>query len=389
MYQRSFPLSEGVRAGAALAIVVVHVWLVTGHYSESIGARMLIRLDVCVSIFFMLSAFLLYRPMIAHRAGGPRGPSVPDFARRRFFRIYPAYWFTLTCLAIFPGIAGVFSSQWWAFYSLYSNYDTSLAGADCLGTLQLCGLPQTWTLATEITFYAMLPVFAFVTARMFERRRDGWPGRELLLIAAMIAVSLLLYVIPDSPRHEPWFRFSFVGHFDWLGLGLALAVVSVALERRPSLPSPLALLAARPGLSYGAALAIYAFTVVVLPPVPFPLERQVGPYLAMHVCHAAIAVLIMIPVVFGSPNVGLSRRFLGHPVMVWLGLVSYGMYLWHFSIAYELGVGGAGGAFGPVLVLTLALSIPLGAINWYAIEKPTMRLKYGRGRLPRRRAPAG
>ena len=56
-----------------------------------------------VAIFFMLSAFLLYRPMIAYRTGGPARPKFRHFARRRFLRIYPAYWVALTVLAIYPG----------------------------------------------------------------------------------------------------------------------------------------------------------------------------------------------------------------------------------------------------------------------------------------------
>ena len=161
---------------AALAIVIVHVLLVTTAYSDDLASRMVIRLDVCVSIFFMLSAFLLYRPMIAHRAGGRPGPGVGDYARRRFFRIFPVYWFALSCLAIFPGLAGVFSEQWWAFYTLWFNYDPQAVAADCAGTNQLCGLPQTWTLATELTFYALLPLYAFAAAGLVRSVGRRWLG---------------------------------------------------------------------------------------------------------------------------------------------------------------------------------------------------------------------
>lgn len=368
---------------AALAIVVVHVWLVTQTYSEDLASRMVIRLDVCVSIFFMLSAFLLYRPMIAHRSGGPRGPGVADYARRRFFRIFPVYWFALTCLAIIPGLAGVFSEQWWAFYSLWFNYDPQLVAADCAGTDELCGLPQTWTLATELTFYALLPFYALAAAWLVRAAGRRWAAIEGLLIGGLIAASLLVNLLPGDLRDEPWVRFTFIGHFDWLGLGLLLAVVSVAWERRPSLPSPVALLSERPGLSYGLALGLYFVMVVSLPPTPFPLTPNTGEYMAMHLGHAAMATLIMIPVVFGNPNLGAPRRFLGHPALVWLGLVSYGMYLWHFSIAYAAGVGGANEPFWPALLITLGLAIPLGALSWYLVERPMMRFKYRR-RRPRR-----
>ena len=118
---RLFPLADGVRGIAAISIVVVHVWLFTGGFGgfgDNLGNRAVVRLDGMVSIFFVLSAFLLYRPMIAHRNGGPAAPRTGDYARRRFLRIYPAYWLALTVLAIFPGLFGVFSSHWPAFYSL-------------------------------------------------------------------------------------------------------------------------------------------------------------------------------------------------------------------------------------------------------------------------------
>jgi peptidoglycan/LPS O-acetylase OafA/YrhL len=385
-YQRSFPLSEGVRGITAMAIVVVHVWLVTETYGTDLISRMVIRLDACVAIFFALSAFLLYRPMIAHRAGGARGPTTSEYARRRFFRIYPTYWFTLTAIAIFPGLVGVFGPGWWAYYSLAANWIPEYSSAFCYGGLELCGLPQTWTLTTEMSFYIMLPGFAWMTARLWDRggRRVR---RELALIAALAAASLSLHVLPGFPSDSLWFLFSFLAHFDWLGLGLALALVSVALERRPEQPAAVRLVAGRPGLCYLGALAIYSVMVVSLPPVPFPLEPDDLNYLAMHVGHLLMATLILLPVVFGDPNRGASRRFLGHPAAVWLGLVSYGIYLWHFSVAYELGSGGARGGFGEVFALTLAISIPLAAFSWYAIEKPLMRLKYGRRKSPEARAP--
>ena len=383
MTHRSFPLSEGVRGLAALAIVVVHVWLVTGAYSEELIPRMVIRLDVCVSLFFMLSAFLLYRPMIAHRAGGPPGPGVASYARRRFFRIFPAYWFTLTILAIVPGLAGVLSGDWWAFYTLWFNYDPGAVASQCAGTTQLCGLPQVWTLATEITFYALLPFYAIAAAWIARRSGERWMRYELLLIGGLIAASMLLYLLGNDIRDENWLRFSFLGHFDWLGLGLVLAVLSVGLQNRDRLPRPIELLSERPGLSIGIAFAVYLTMVATLPPIPFPLTPELGDYLLMHLGHAVIATFVMVPVVFGNPNLGASRRFLGHPWLVWLGLVSYGMYLWHFSVAYALGSDGAGASFWPTLIVTLGIAIPLGALNWYLIERPTMRLKYGR-RRPRR-----
>ncbi|MEA2495606.1 MAG: hypothetical protein QOJ29_3517, partial [Thermoleophilaceae bacterium] len=80
------------------------------------------RLDVGVTVFFVISGFLLYRPFVAARIEGRRAPRVRDYARRRVLRIFPAYWLALTVLAIWPGLVGVWSGYWWAYYALIQNY---------------------------------------------------------------------------------------------------------------------------------------------------------------------------------------------------------------------------------------------------------------------------
>jgi peptidoglycan/LPS O-acetylase OafA/YrhL len=61
--------------------------------------------------FFVVSGFLLCRPFIAASAGGAASPALGDYAKRRFPRIYPAYWLVLTVLTILPGTVGVQGSN--------------------------------------------------------------------------------------------------------------------------------------------------------------------------------------------------------------------------------------------------------------------------------------
>ena len=181
---------------------------------------------------------------------------------------------------------------------------------------------------------------------------------------------------PASLRGDPWFRFTFLGHFFWLALGLALAVLSVAYERRSELPQPLRLLAQRPALCWLLAFGVYLTTVFTLQPVPFIVADDTTPqFLATHLAHGTLATLIVIPVVFGDPNANLPRRALANPLIAWLGLISYGFYLWHVTIAYYLGFGGAEESFGVVLALTVAITIPIAAASYYLLERPLMRLQ--------------
>jgi peptidoglycan/LPS O-acetylase OafA/YrhL len=387
-----FPLADGVRGVASVAVVVVHAWFFSGGfggYGNSLENRAVVRLDVVIAFFFILSAFLLYRPMIAHRAGGPPGLTLSRYARSRFLRVYPPYWVALTVLAIVPGLVGVFSSDWWHFYSLFGNWDQYLYGnPDCAGQHFRCGLPQTWTLTTELSFYIVLPAYAALTARLARGRSvRGWVRVELALIAGLAAVSLFLNVPPADLRDQAWFRFSFLGHFYWLGLGLALAVVSVGLRGR--MWRWLDRLAAAPALAWGLGLAVYAVMVMVFPAVPFIVAGDTtAEFLGLHLAQGLLATLFLIPVLLGDPNSALPRRLLANPVVAWLGLVSYGIYLWHVTIAYDLGTGGADAGFWTVLLGSALIAVPLAALTHYAIERPLLRRRNRPLReLLRRRSP--
>jgi peptidoglycan/LPS O-acetylase OafA/YrhL len=363
--------------------MVCHVWLFTGGFGGFTGSlpnRLVVRLDGAIAIFFFLSGFLLYRPMIAHRGGGATSPTVGAYAWRRFLRVYPVYWVVLTALAIVPGLVGVFSDKWYTFYSLgfYLNY--AEASKACIGDSGFhCGLPQSWTLTVEMTFYIMLPFYALLTERIARGRNlRSWIRAELLLIAAFSAASVLVGALLPAVRDASWFRFSFLAHFLWLGLGLAAAVISVAYHnRRQELPGLLRLAADHPGACWALALAIWIVEVLTIVPTPFTVAPfGPGGYIFLHLVQAAVAVLILIPVFFGNPNFGVPARFLGNRLMLWLGVLSYGLYLWSVTITLDLGIGGAEAGFGTVLVLTFLLALPLAALTYYLIERPLMVLKY-------------
>lgn len=375
-----FPLSDGVRGIAAIGVVVVHSWLFAGGSGESVSLvdRMVVRIDTMVPVFFLLSAFLLYRPMIAYRGGGPDAPRARDFARRRFLRIYPAYWVALTVLAIIPGLTGVFSDKWWAFYSLTEYLHPVTESAVCEGQGYRCGLLQSWTLTVEMTFYVMLPIFAALTARLARRAGRSWLRVELILILLLAIVSLALGLLPLGLREQTWFTYSFAAHFDWLGTGLALAAASAYYgSREMDLPAPLRLVASNPSACWAGALALYLVTVVLFKPIPFTVADFTNlEFFAIHLLQCGIAILFVLPVVFGNPNLGAPRRILSNGFLLWLGLISYGFYLWQVTIGIDLGFGSANEGFPVVLAGTVAFAIPLAAASYYLIERPLMRWKY-------------
>src|SRR3954452_12960796 len=102
---RSFPLVDGLRAVAALLVIVHHagIYAVLGG-TDSVLRPYVARLDVGVAIFFLISGFLLYRPFVRARFRSIGAPRPLAYGWRRFLRIVPAYWVALTVIALWLGL---------------------------------------------------------------------------------------------------------------------------------------------------------------------------------------------------------------------------------------------------------------------------------------------
>jgi peptidoglycan/LPS O-acetylase OafA/YrhL len=367
---RRFPLFDGLRAIAVFSVVLLHVTLFSDGLNPSVTGHLLARLNVGVTIFFLISGFLLYRPFIAHRVGGASPPEVLAYAKRRVLRIYPAYWLVLTVLLIIPGIGGAPNAGVPAEYGLVHVLPFH-GGPGCV---QECGLTQTWSLVVELTFYAALPLYVVAAARLARGRSvRSWMRAELLLLGALAAISLAARFFWIDGSNE-WMNGSVVGYAYWFALGMGLAVVSVGLEGRERQPRLVALIVDRPLIPWAAALAAYVVLSLLLPVVLATTADR----LAVMIGFGAIAALLLLPAVFGDDAGGAPRRVLANPVVAWLGLISYGIFLWHYVFAQQLGRYGADGGFFDVLIGTVALSVACAAISYYLVERPVLRFKYKR-----------
>jgi peptidoglycan/LPS O-acetylase OafA/YrhL len=381
-----FPLMDGMRAIAVLSVVLVHSAGAGGALTPSVGGRLLAHLNIGVTLFFLISGFLLYRPFIAHRAGGASAPATGDYAKRRFLRVYPAYWVAVTVLVIAPGLTAVVEGDWLPMYALVHTlpvYD----GPGCTPSTD-CGLAPTWSLVVEVSFYALLPLYVLCVGRLTRGlpvRR--WMWTELFVLAAVSVLSVGLLFGTWAPTHPAgqfalvdqvpsWFGDSAFGYAFWFALGMGMAVVSARYHTDDRAPWLIRAVKDHPGICWLLALAGYALLSAWLPPSPFFLQNTRA--LTVHLAFGVIAVLLLAPAVFGDPSRGFPRRLLAHPLVAWLGLVSYGVFLWHFAVTRELGRAGAGESFAVVLAGALAISILCAAASYYFVERPILRLKYRR-----------
>jgi peptidoglycan/LPS O-acetylase OafA/YrhL len=385
-----FELFDSLRAIAVLGVVVFHAFAISGALDKPVVGDAAAMLGSQGPIlFFVISGFLLYRPFVARRADGDARPSTLRYARRRVLRIVPAYWLALTALALWPGIVGAFSGDWWRYYLFLQVYRQ-----DTLGQ----GIPVAWTLCVEVSFYLLLPFWAMALARLrLGSGTNAWLRAELAALALLAAGGIAVQVAAARNAISDLLATTFLGECTWLALGMALAVCSVVIERREKEPRLVRAIAEHPGVCLlGAGAAFAGLTALVRPGGIVGIVRAlataqpVAKTLGAIALGVALHALLLLPAIFGQHAGGLTRRVLAAAPLAWLGLVSYGIYLWHLTVAQLLGLSSDPhfSASGldlvakvhhlttlTLFVLTLAVTAVLAAASYYLVELPFLRRK--------------
>lgn len=369
-----FPLFDSLRAVAVLCVLAYHALGFAAAPGSDYALRPYVaNLSVGVSIFFVISGFLLYRPIArAHLRGEPWLP-IRVYAWRRFLRIVPAYWVALLVVALWLGTPGILSvegiAQYWLFGQVYSA-DSALGG-----------LPQAWSLDVEVGFYALLPLVALALARLSQgdpaaRLRRQWALLALLFVAGLV-FNVLVLEHAGPARYATWLH-TLPAFLDTFPLGMALALISVAGEDR--LPGRAVRLVDRaPGLAWAAAVALFVLVSLALDDRGGSQPLSDGEFLARRLGFALIATAVILPGVFGDHERGLVRRFLAWRPLLWIGLISYSLFIYHVAVIEQLRRWdlGPAGSLHPYLAVLDALvpSLAIAAISYYVIERPALRFK--------------
>ncbi len=364
-----FPLLDSLRGIAVLAAIVGHAAYLGGEVNASFRGNLFGNLSMAPTVFFVLSAFLLYRPFVAGRLLGARTPTVREYGRRRFLRIAPLYWILLTLMAIYPGIPGVFSGDWWKYYGFLQIYVPAPGG-----------IASAWTVCVEVSFYLALPLYVAAVGRVTRRFSiRGAVCGELIALAILGLGSALLRAL-DLELLYTQLQQTIVEMLLWFSLGLAMAVVSVWLQTGARPPAPLRFLIERPSLSWAGAIVAYGVLAVLLETAGGVLLYSPGQWIAYHLISGLVALLLFIPGAFGDPARGVPRRLMSLRATAWVGKVSYSAYLlWGVVVEYLFNHGAGnwipGHPAAAMVLASLVVTLILAAVSYHLLERPILRLK--------------
>jgi peptidoglycan/LPS O-acetylase OafA/YrhL len=383
---------DGVRAVAALAVLVYHVASAAGSITNPNGVRWLFNGgQVGVPVFFILSGLLLFRPWAAAVLDGRAAPRTAEYLRRRVLRIMPAYW---AVIAVFMATAGRDHIgdplTWIPLLTLTQTYLPDAWWPSALGPAHL---GQMWSLVVEVAWYVTLPVTAAVLSWYARRTRAadvGVRARRLLAgIGVYAAVSAPWTILMFFPEWHPLMGLWLPRYFVWFAIGMALAVVTVwaRLDGRRPVAAVCRAVSDSWAACWVAAAMLY---VVAATPAAGPLGLRPDVFwtsLLHLIVFGLCATAFVAPVVLAPPGHPALGPILGNAVMRFLGRISYGVFLWQLPIIvgwYDA----TGRTFrGNVLAdlpLLAAASIAAGALSYYLVEWPVQRLS--RRRAPSRRA---
>jgi peptidoglycan/LPS O-acetylase OafA/YrhL len=372
----TYPGLDGLRALAVLAVVVTHCAFWTGRYERGWGMTALARLDSGVAVFFVLSGFLLVRPWLtAARTRGPR-PSTRVYALRRVARIMPAYLAAVTlALLTLPQNDDATPADWLRHLFLVQIYQ--------YGWMRE-GLTQTWSLATEVAFYVILP---FVGAAIVWSMRRRWrPGALVAGLALVALLPLPWYAFLERASGSIWVSAGYwlPGFAGWFAGGMALAVIRSHLDSGAAPPRSRWWLAEELGRHPLTCWALAAVTFFIAStPVAGPrslVASTVAEAVTKQTLYLVMALALVWPAVFGDAR--LTRAVLGNRVMRFSGDISYGVFLYHLVVLDAVMVLLDNQVFTGrvihVLPLTLAGSVAIATVSFRFLERPIIRWAHRR-----------
>lgn len=340
------PALDGLRAFAVLMVMWFHAYHLKSDYFQGGG--------IGVDIFFVLSGFLITSKLLSeYNLNGTI--SLKLFYARRLLRLYPALLLLILGYLIFTLIFQPKLLNPRSIDSLCAVFYTG----NWLRAFQirnLSWLGHTWSLALEEQFYLLWPLIMIIALRSKSGVQTLLRTAIVIGVFSFLSKILLLYMGTNSAR----FSEGLDTRADTIMFGCLLAILSRS-EYAPRLSKPYR------AVKHLTPLALFIFLMIHFFNDPNNLHRSliIIPFVGVFTSLVIFSLLL--------EEKTLTSKLLATPVFVWIGQISYGLYLWHYPIMRYI----RDLKFDSIYILIYGslFSFLAAVISYYLLEQPVLKLK--------------
>jgi peptidoglycan/LPS O-acetylase OafA/YrhL len=337
------PALDGLRAISISLVILAHL---SGQKSFPIKSAFVgMGAGFGVRTFFVISGFLITTLLLAeYKRSGTI--SLRDFYVRRTYRIFPAFYTYLAVIAVVAalGVIQLMDGDLLAATTYTMNYHRPRAWY--AGHL--------WSLSVEEQFYLLWPAVVL----LLKPQKAIWVAALAIAAAPMLRVATWILL----PSHRLGIGETFPSVFDALAAGCLLAGLRDRLSAAPA---------------YMALMRSPLFALVPLAGIGALLVPRVSFDMAVGITIQNVAIALTIDWAVRQEGTWVAR-FLELGPIVWIGKLSYSLYLWQQPFVNRTGTFWIQ-QFPQNLIATFALAIA----SYYLVEQPFLRLRERRAKRHR------
>jgi peptidoglycan/LPS O-acetylase OafA/YrhL len=350
---------DGIRA-VAVALVLADHGGIAGVSGGFLG----------VDVFFVLSGFLI-TSLLLDELGRTGRIALRGFWIRRARRLLPALLVMVLAVVaardLFPpeaiaalrddAVAAFFWMSNWAFVAQQTDYFSHGAAPS--------PLQHTWSLGVEEQYYLIWPLLLIAVAAVF-RARARWAVFGLATAGVLASAAGAIQFTSDATLNRIYFGTDTRAQALLVGAAAAALLVrdwsTVAMGGTP--------IQTRRGRCIARILPVIGLTVLALAAhCATGAAREFRGGLLIIVALAAVLVVAPVALDQGGP----VARVLAWRPLVWLGAISYGVYLWHWPIFLALNGERTGWSGWSLFAVRCAATIAVAATSWWLLEQPIRR----------------
>ena len=338
------PELDGLRGIAVILVMLSHSGIARGGF-------------IGVDIFFVLSGFLI-TALLLEEYDREGHVNLKKFYIRRALRLLPALYLLLAVFAVFALVTKQGHDLTKAARSALFCFLYVADYAKALGFTTLGELGHIWSLAVEEQFYLVWPLLLICMLKLVSRRKTL--GVIVLLIAGIAVQRSLLW--DGSEQKATRISFAFDTRMDALLVGCAIGLLAEWGH----------LAVSRGGVRLLRALGLVCIAPLAVKAASNPgiLDSRGLAYTSLLI--QALLIGVVVAGVLVSPQTKVVR-VLKIPALVWVGRVSYGLYLWHYLIVSVLKTLSL--RYIVMLLMYFPLTVLATASSFYLLETPCLKAK--------------